>query len=409
MTLKWLKCIVLAACLSATLTAEAVSVRSLRYSNFNEKVRVVFDLQAPVQHQVFQLENPQRLVIDLSRAKSSVVLPQPPIANAVIRQVRSGVRDKKNLRVVFDLKTAVDVSSFSLKPNKTHGYRLVVDVVQKGLGVAEPVKSIASTKPVIIKKIKAKTLPTGIRDIVIAIDAGHGGKDPGARGKRGTREKDVVLAIAKKLAWLVNQEPGMRAVMTRNRDHYLKLRERLKKARNAKADLFVSIHADAFDDARVRGSSVYTLSMGAASSEAARMLADKENAAVLGTGVTLNDKDDLLASVLMDLSVTATREASQEVARRVLTHVKKVGKLHKRDVQKAGFVVLKAPDIPSILVETAFISNPVEEKNLASSAHQNRIANGIFKGIHDYFDMRPPPGTRLALKNSDSEHLKPPN
>lgn len=401
MMLNTLKCIVLAACLSATLTVEAASLRSLRYSNFNEQVRVVFDLQAPVQHQVFQLDNPQRLVIDLSSAKSLVVLPQPPISNAVIRQVRSSVRDKKNLRVVFDLKTAVDVSSFSLKPNKTHGHRLVIDVVPKGLGLVTvtAAKSVASKKPVIIKKINTKTLPTGVRDIVIAIDAGHGGKDPGARGKKGTREKDVVLAIAKKLAWLVNQESGMRAVMTRDRDNYLKLRDRLKKARDAKADLFVSIHADAFDDARVQGSSVYTLSMGAASSEAARMLADKENAAVLGTGVTLDDKDDLLASVLMDLSVTATREASQEVARRVLTHVKKVGKLHKHDVQKAGFVVLKAPDIPSILVETAFISNPVEEKNLASSAHQNRIANGIFKGIHDYFDMRPPPGTRLALKN----------
>ncbi len=397
MMLKWLKCIVLAAYLSATLTAEAANLRSLRYSNFNEKVRVVFDLQAPVQHQVFQLDNPQRLVIDLSSAKASTALLQPPVSNAVIRQVRSSVRDKKNLRVVFDLKTAVDVNSFSLKPNKTHGHRLVIDVVQKGLGATVTAQSPVSKKAVVRKK--TKNLPTGVRDIVIAIDAGHGGKDPGARGKRGTREKDVVLAIAKKLAWIVNQESGMRAIMTRDRDQYLKLRERIKKARDAKADLFVSIHADAFDDARVRGSSVYTLSMGAASSEAARMLADKENAAVLGTGVTLGDKDDLLASVLMDLSVTATREASQEVARRVLTHVKKVGKLHKHDVQKAGFVVLKSPDIPSILVETAFISNPVEEKNLASSAHQNRIANGIFKGIHEYFDMRPPPGTRLALKN----------
>ncbi|HLF96581.1 MAG TPA: N-acetylmuramoyl-L-alanine amidase, partial [Methylococcaceae bacterium] len=239
---------------------------------------------------------------------------------------------------------------------------------------------------------------SGIRDVVVAIDAGHGGDDPGAHGQLGTDEKEVTLAIARKLENLIRAEPGMKAVMIRNRDHYLGLRERIQKARKHKADLFVSIHADAFINDSARGSSVFTLSEHGASNEAARWLAEKENAADLVGGVRLDDKDDVLASVLLDLSQTATLEASHEVAGKVLGELGRHGALHHRDVQRAGFVVLKSPDIPSVLVETAFISNADEERKLRDPAEQENIARAVFRGIRNYFAQRAPQGTRLAAR-----------
>jgi len=230
----------------------------------------------------------------------------------------------------------------------------------------------------------------------VAIDAGHGGEDPGARGHKGTREKDVVLAIAKKLAKLVNAQRDMKAVLIRSGDYYIGLRQRMKKARDARADLFVSVHADAFKDQRAHGSSVYVLSNRGASSEAARWLANSENAADLVGGVSLDDKDDVLASVLLDLSINATKDGSSDIAGRVLKNLKGIGHVHKGTVQRAGFMVLKSPDVPSILVETAFISNRDEEAKLRRSSHQTKIAKAIFKGIRGYFADQTLPTSYLA-------------
>jgi N-acetylmuramoyl-L-alanine amidase len=235
------------------------------------------------------------------------------------------------------------------------------------------------------------------RDIVIAVDAGHGGEDPGATGHAGVHEKDVVLAIARALARRINSEPGMRAVLTRDRDEFLPLRERIRRARVAPADLFVSIHADSIANSAVSGSSVYVLSERGASNEAARWLAERENAADLRGGVSLADKDDKLASVLLDLSQSATISASSTAAQSVLGALLSVGLVRKPQVQEARFVVLKSPDIPSMLVETAYISNPAEERRLRNPAQQSALAEALFTGLRSYFTGNPPDGTRFAL------------
>ena len=250
--------------------------------------------------------------------------------------------------------------------------------------------------PEVEQCLVAPHAPAGQRDLVVAIDAGHGGEDPGAIGKYGTREKDVALRVARQLADRINQEPGMRAVLTRTGDYFVPFRERLRRARVAQADLFVSIHADAFVNRSVRGSSVYVLSTGRASSEAARWLADRENAADLVGGVSLDDKGDVLASVLLDLSQNAVISASREAAGRVLTELDRIGDLKKTDVQHASLIVLTSPDIPSMLIETAYISNPQEEKKLRDPSHQSRLATAIHAGVKRYFYDNPPPGTRVA-------------
>jgi N-acetylmuramoyl-L-alanine amidase len=281
-----------------------------------------------------------------------------------------------------------------LKPNKQYGHRLVIDMESK-----QDVKpAVKVTAPVRGDKNKAG------RDLIVAIDAGHGGEDPGAKGPSGVLEKTVVLAIARKLAQKVDAEPGMKAVLIRTGDYYIGLRKRIHKAREARADLFVSIHADAFNDPKVRGSSVYTLSQRGASSEAAHWLAEKENSADLVGGIGLDDKDDLLASVLLDLSMSATMQASREAADDVLKQLRGLGKTHKRRVQYAGFQVLKAPDIPSMLVETAFISNPGEEARLRDPKHQTRLAEALLKGIRHYFRTYPPSGTWMA-QNTQRKHV----
>ncbi len=252
-------------------------------------------------------------------------------------------------------------------------------------------KKRKTPKPIrITKRAKPKN------EVIIAIDAGHGGDDVGATGAKGTLEKDVVLSVAKKLERLIKKQPGMRPVMIRDGDYYVGLRQRMKKARKAKADLFVSIHADAFRMSSIKGSSVYTLSSKGASSEAAKWLATQENKSDLVGGVSLDGKGNDLVELLLDLSQTATHEVSSEVADKVLKNLKNMGPVHKRTVQRAGFVVLKSPDIPSILVETAFISNPSEEKKLKSSKHQMHIAKAIFQGIRDHFAMYTRPGVHVA-------------
>jgi N-acetylmuramoyl-L-alanine amidase len=253
---------------------------------------------------------------------------------------------------------------------------------------------VVDTTPRIVRAAHAPT-DSG-RDVVIAVDAGHGGQDPGAIGHGGTREKDVVLAIARALAERINSEPGMRAVLTRDRDEFLVLRDRIGRARIAKADMFVSIHADSIANRDVSGSSVYVLSEHGASNEAARWLADRENAADLMGGVKLDDKDRQLASVLLDLSQTANISASMTAAQRVIGSLDAVGQVRKAQVQQAGFVVLKSPDIPSMLVETAYISNPEEEVSLRNTRHQAALADAVFNGLRTYFAANPPVGTRFA-------------
>ena len=375
--------------LSATVCLAAqIEVNQLRLWPAPDHTRIVFDISGPVEHRVFTLENPNRVVIDLLGTRAQPGL--QPVSDAnIVERVRSAPRGGQNHRFVLDLRRGVRAKSFVLKPNSNYGHRLVIDLFPVSSG---PVTSAAEATPL-------ETSDVEVRDIVIAIDPGHGGDDPGASGPDGTREKQVTLALAKRLAKRFDAERGMRAVLIRSGDYYVNLRKRMKIARDHRADLFVSIHADAFHDPKVHGSSVYILSRNGASSEAGRWLAAQENAADLAGGVSLDDKDDLLASVLLDLSQTATLSASTEVGKDVLAELKQLGKTHKKRVERAGFVVLKSPDIPSILVEAAFISNPNEERKLNDPSHQETVAASIFRGVVRYFERHPPPGTTLASRS----------
>jgi len=356
------------------------TVENVRIWSENNKTRIVLDLSGSVQHNIFTLRGPDRLVIDLKDSRLAKSLASMPQGTGAVRTIRSAVRANGQLRVVLDLNTAVRSRTFTAGPNATYGDRLVIDL-QNASG------------PATVKRASEAYRPG--RDIVIAIDAGHGGHDPGAIGKRKTREKDVALQISRALASRINAEPGMKAVLIRNSDVYVDHRERSAIARRNKADLFVSIHADAVDDRRARGASVYALSLKGASDEAARQLARRENASV--GGVSLEDKDDVLATVLLDLSQNASLSASLDVGNKVASEMGRVSKMHRRSVQQAGLLVLKSPDLPSILVETAFISNPTEENNLRDKGHQARLANAILAGVRNYFYTNPPPDTQIAM------------
>lgn len=362
-------------------------VNGVRMWQAPESTRLVFDTSGPVEHSLFTLKNPDRLVIDLKDTKLKADTDKLDLDNSLLTGIRSAERNGRHLRVVLDLKQEVKPKSFVLRPNEEYGHRLVIDLQHLG---AQQAERVARTVESFAPQGKA-------RDVVIAIDAGHGGDDPGAIGPTGVREKDVVLAIARKLKEQIEREPGMRAVMIRDGDYFIPLKNRVQLARERyRADLFVSVHADSFRDKRASGSSVYTLSPHGASSEQARLLAEKENASDLIGGVSLDDKDDLLASVLLDLSQTASIEASSDVASRVLSGLKSVNRLHKSRVEQAAFRVLKSPDLPSILVETAFISNPKEERLLRTTSYQQKLADAIMSGVRGYFRQNPPPGTVLA-------------
>ena len=402
-----------------SVNAWATSIQGLRISQSNNDTRLVMDLDDSVEYKMFSLANPARLVIDLKGTKQTSPLPLPDLSNTPIRQIRHASWDKNTLRVVLDLHHKVNYESQTLSRNEDYPHRLVIDLhdpvptaVSPEATKSEQAKTL-SPPPVNTPQITAKPAEAYIpedqsvtvskskkfmarRDIIVAIDAGHGGQDSGALGKHGSKEKDIVLAIAKRLANIVNEEPGMRAYLTRDRDVFLTLRQRIKRARDNKADMFISIHADAFKNTHAKGASVFVLSERGASSEAAQMMADKENAADLAGGISLEDKDDMLASVLLDLSQTASLEASLEVANTILAGLNRVGNVHKKHVESAAFVVLKSPDIPSVLVETAFISNPDEERKLNSPSHQNKLARAILSGISNYFQRNPLPGTSSA-------------
>jgi len=383
MPMQLLRIALLALAIAGVVPARAVEVRAVRLWASPEGTQVVLELSGTAKHSLLMLKNPDRVVLDVSGAHLSATAQKPPAAG-VVKEVRMARRPSGELRVVLDLTRPIRAKSFLATPNDRYGYRLVVD-----LGGA--VAAVAADAP-----IKAEHARPEARDLVIAIDAGHGGEDPGAIGMHGTREKDVTLAIARALERYVDAEPGMRAVLTRNGDYFVPLRDRMRRARAQQADLFVSIHADSIRDRAVDGSSVYILSQRGATSEAARWLAERENAADLIGGVSLEGKGDLLASVLLDLSQTASLSASETAAEHVLHQLNLVGEVRKPLVQQAGFMVLKSPDIPSMLVETAYISNPAEEQRLRGVAHQAKLAAAIHQGLKEYFYSDPPAGSRIA-------------
>jgi N-acetylmuramoyl-L-alanine amidase len=376
----------------------AAEVEAVRLAATETGTRVVLDLSAPVKHKAFSLDAPGRVVLDVARAslKRKVALAGP---EGVVTTMRTGKLPNNGVRLVFEVQGPVTFEVSAVAPAGDAGHRLLLNIERADVAAAVAARPVAVTppppaQPVAIRPAHAPS-DSG-RDIVIAIDAGHGGVDPGASGKRGTREKDVVLEVARLLAARINREPGMKAVLTRDGDYFITLQERTKRARRAKADLFVSIHADAIANPDVSGSSVYVLSERGASSEAARWLAERENAADLKGGVSLQDKDAMLANVLLDLSQAATISTSMVAAEQVLKALDKTGEVRKPRVQQAGFIVLKSPDIPSMLVETAFISNREDERKLAQPAHRAKLANAIFVGIEQYFQGNAPDGTRLA-------------
>ncbi|WP_413247554.1 N-acetylmuramoyl-L-alanine amidase [Pseudomonas sp. Z8(2022)] len=396
---------VLLAALAAEVLA-ASDVRGVRLWRAPDNTRLVFDLSGPVQHSVFTLAAPDRIVIDVSGAKLATSLDQLSLANTPITGVRSAQRSADDLRVVIDLSAPVSPKSFTLAPNQQYGHRLVVDLFDQGGAppATQAPSASASAPPVPVTPTqpspKLTPVPNGKRDIIVAIDAGHGGEDPGALSPvKGQYEKHVTLAIAKELQRQINAEKGFRGELVRTGDYFIPLRKRTEIARKKGADLFVSIHADAAPRSAAFGASVYALSERGATSETARWLADAENQSDLigGAGnVSLDDKDKMLAGVLLDLSMTASLSSSLNVGQKVLSNMGNITPLHKRRVEQAGFMVLKSPDIPSILVETGFISNPNEAKKLHTASHQQALARSITTGVKQFFHENPPPGTYVA-------------
>ena len=416
--------------------AQPVQLGAINYSNATP-LRLSFDLSGAAHPSYFTLSQPSRLVIDFKNTQLLHAINPPPADHPLFQNVRSGIHNGNVLRIVVELKADADAKASLLQQGAKTELQMVLSLKQAAKTVVkakpvaakaasdqlaptiqvekqpEPIKPQPSVKPVVkalsIAEPEQQAAPVSLktprakgRDIVVAIDAGHGGKDVGARGANGTHEKDVVFAIAKRLEGMVNRQPGMRAVMIRKGDYFVYLNQRVNIARAAKADLFVSIHADAFNDPSASGASVYTLAKRGASSADARWLAESENAYDNG-----DDRSDALESVLQDLSQSAAKEASQNIGNKVLRSVKSVSHLHRADVQKAGFVVLKAQEIPSILVETAFISNPDEERRLSSRAYQDKMAAAVFSGIMAHFRQYAPANTLMAQlhKSGKAPHL----
>lgn len=389
-------------CLTATLFISAhnisADVDGVRVWQSPAYTRLVFDLSKPHAHKIFTLDSPYRVVIDLAgNARFKPKVSDVSLNSTLVTGLRTGRQKNKDLRMVFQLRDDVNPKSSILPPNNTYpNHRLVVDLVEKNTAQAEPIKTINTV---------ADKVTHNKRDIIVAIDAGHGGEDPGAVGYKRTKEKDVVLKISKELARLLDEKPGYTPYLTRTGDYYVPLRTRTRKAREANADLFVSIHADAFKNSQAHGSSVFVLSERGASSEESRWLADKENEADLVGGVSLADKDDYLAMTLLDLSMTATRGASLTVGKSILDRMGLISRLHKKQVEEAGFMVLKAPDIPALLIETGFISNPGEAKKLATSYYQKKMAREIFNGLTAYFEEQPPEGSFIAWQKNGSSNV----
>lgn len=414
--------------------AAADRVSAVRIWPAQDYSRITIEAERPIRHELLLVKNPERLVLDLEDVDLASV--QQEIAGKVlpgdpyVAQMRAGRYKPGVVRLVLDLKTEVKPQIFLLKPVGEYGHRLVLDIyplvpvdplmallqksestlIADGPGTerappASPDAARTGSRPEPAPKAEQApgVKPVVARMVTIVVDAGHGGEDPGAKGRRGSREKNVTLTIAKKLKSIIDAEPNMRAVLTRDGDYFIPLQVRVQKARRVQADLFVSVHADAFIKPHARGSSVFALSERGATSTAANWLAKRENDADLIGGVNLDVKDRYLAMTLADLSLTAQINDSLKLGKAVLSELGGVNALHKRDVEQAGFAVLKAPDVPSILVETAFISNPDEERRLNDEGYQEKMAQAIFKGIKRYFTKNPPlaKSTLAAIQPSD--------
>ncbi len=415
-TRQLLRLVAVAAVFLAALPALAADqIVSTRIWPAKDYTRVTLESRQEIRYTLFGVNNPDRLVLDLEGVEMSAALadlnnkvtPDDPY----VEKLRVALNRPGVMRLVLDLKAQVKAQAFTLKPVATYGHRLVLDIypsvapdpllvllqeeaTRKPLATPQPPVLAAPNEPAsnpmalppppLLNKDKVLRLAT------IVIDPGHGGEDPGALGRGGSQEKDVTLIIARRLKAMIDQEPGLRAVLTRDSDYYLPLASRVEKARKVKADLLVSIHADAFVKPHARGSSVFALSERRATSEAARWLAKKENEADLIGGVNLDVKDRYLAQTLLDLSQTATISDSLKLGRHVLSELGAIHPVHKAQVEQASFAVLKSPDVPSILVETAFISNPDEERRLNDDAYQDKLARAILNGIKRYFAKNPP-------------------
>lgn len=363
-------------------------VLGVRMSVTEQITRVVFDMDSASQYSVFVLDDPSRVVVDLQGVDLPEGMVVRPPSGAVVEHIRYAQRDGSNLRIVLDLQSPIaDPHSFTLLPAQGAPHRLVLDLKPKSA-------SFVARTPAAITSSSAPKPP---RDIIVAIDAGHGGRDPGAIGSGGTREKDVVLQISRRLATKIDTEFGMRAYLVRTGDYFLPLRQRIDRARAVGADVFLSVHADAIHDRTVQGSSVYMLSERGASSEAARFLAESENRIDLQLGgMPIERQDNSLTSVLLDLAQSGSLEASYHLAQRLISELHRVGKVRKPEVERANFAVLRSPDIPSVLVEAAFISNPAEERRLRTPSFQDALSDAIIKGLRAYFSVHAPPDTLIA-------------
>jgi len=369
-----------------TSVVQAAEVEAVRLWRAPDHTRVVLDLSGEAEVSTLILENPERFVVDLKSSRLSASLSSLPLEGTPIQSVRSGIRKGTDLRLVFDLATAVRAAVFRLPPSDATGHRVVIDLFDL----------VPTVMPSVPEPVLSVDALEDKRDIVIAIDAGHGGEDPGASGPGGLREKQVVLQIAQRLERQLGEIPGFKPVLIRTGDYYISLANRRDRARALEADLLVSIHADAFRQKSAHGASVYALSMRGATSTTAQYLADSENAADLVGGVELGEMDPVLAGVLADLSMTGTLDTSLNLGALILEQIGGVARLHKKQVEQAGFVVLKSPDVPSLLIETGFISNPGEAERLATPAYQDKMARAIRRGIQSWFARQPPPGTLLA-------------
>ncbi|AZC21664.1 MULTISPECIES: N-acetylmuramoyl-L-alanine amidase [Pseudomonas] len=381
----------------------ATQILSARLWNSADKLRLVLDLSGPVHYKTFTLSAPERLIVDLSGARLNGDFSQLALANTVIRSIRSGHFGQGDTRIVLDLNQPVQLNSFLLPPQDGQGHRLVLDLasstrVAPGIAAA----AVPAAKP---QAPADRAHPK--RDIIVVVDPGHGGKDPGAVGARGEREKDVVLSIAQLLAKRLKREKGFDVKLVRNDDFFVPLRKRVEIARKHKADMFISVHADAAPRLTASGASVFALSEGGATSATARFMAQRENGVdLLGASSLLNlkDKDPMLAGVILDMSMNATIAASLQLGGTVLDSLSGITSLHQKRVEQAGFAVLKSPDVPSILVETGFISNSRDSQRLVTARHQQAIADGLFQGLQRYFEKNPPVNSYMAWLQETRNH-----
>ena len=374
------------------LGAYATQIRNARLWRSDDKLRLVFDLSGPVQYKTFSLTSPDRLIIDLSGAGLSGDFSQLALKNSGITSIRSGHFGKSDTRIVLDLVEPMQLNSFVLPPQDGQGHRLVLDLTN---ATRAPRQIAAEPAPLVAPVDKAHPK----RDIIVVVDPGHGGKDPGAIGSKGQREKDVVLSIAQLLAKRLKREKGFDVKLVRNDDFFVPLRKRVDIARQHKADMFISVHADAAPRLTASGASVYALSEGGATSATARFMAQRENGAdLLGATTLLNlkDKDPMLAGVILDMSMNATIASSLQLGSSVLGSLQSITSLHQKRVEQAGFAVLKSPDVPSILVETGFISNARDAQRLVTARHQQAVADGLFEGLKNYFQKNPPMNSYMA-------------